>query len=270
MATFPLLTIHGARGSSPVSGPAIQRIGGHTTSLELTAPGADAVLIDAGSGLLKLEPAGRTAFTVLFTHFHWDHLQGLPFFAPLYDHAARIDFVARAPDGGSVEEALVEAIRPPWFPVPLAATASAKTYHDLPDGRLTLGPFAIDHIALPHPGGVTAYRFTTNGTSVVFATDVEMGEPAVDARLRAFAAGADVLIHDAQYTPEEYEAKHRGWGHSTWEHAAANAAAAGVGRLILTSHDPQRRDDAVDAIVGRAQALFPRTEAAYSGLSIAF
>jgi phosphoribosyl 1,2-cyclic phosphodiesterase len=270
VATAPRLAIHGVRGSTPVAGPAFNRYGGHTTSFALTAPGASPVLIDAGSGLIEAD-AGASDYLVLFTHFHWDHISGLPFFAPMYAADARFAFLGRGAEGLSVEQALEGALRPPWFPIALHEMGAAKRFANLPpEEPLTAGPFTIAHTELQHPGGVTAYRITASGTSIVIATDVESGDPVFDERLIAFAAGADVLIHDAQYTPEEYEAKHRGWGHSTWRDATRAASAAGVRRLLLTSHDPRRTDDAVDAIVARARAAFPNTDAAHSGMSIAF
>lgn len=269
------LYVHGARGSSGVSGPAFARYGGHTTCFATVLPDGHHLIIDGGSGLLHLQAALEVAddappfeATVFFTHFHWDHIQGLPFFAPLYRSTSRIHFVAAPPAGYTVESILDGAIRPPWFPVRLLESPARFTFQTLTAKAVHVGDIEVTGVPLHHPGGVTGYRIARAGRSLVIATDVETGDPASDAALRTLAAGADVLVHDAQYTPQEWTTTHRGWGHSTWEQATALATAAGVRRLVLTSHDPDRSDDAVDAIVRAARERFAATEAAFEGQTI--
>jgi ribonuclease BN (tRNA processing enzyme) len=128
----------------------------------------------------------------------------------------------------------------------------------------------MDAAALHHPQGVTAYRMTNDGHTVVLATDYERGEPTSDETLRSFAAGVDVLIHDAQYTPDEYPSLYVGWGHSTRHHAVEAALETGARRLVLVSHDPHRSDEQIDAIVASARQEFPATEAAFEGMRIVF
>jgi ribonuclease BN (tRNA processing enzyme) len=165
--------------------------------------------------------------------------------------------------------ALLEALlQPPWSPVALAQTPSEKRYVDLEGSPLTLGDVRIAMARLNHPQGVLAYRLERSGRSVVFATDCERGDPASDERLTRMARGVDVLIHDAQYTPEEYEQRYRGWGHSSWRHAVQAARAAGAGRLLLFHHNPGRSDEQIDAIVRRAREEFPRVEAAREGATL--
>jgi phosphoribosyl 1,2-cyclic phosphodiesterase len=260
-----------------VSGPAFARYGGNTSCFELVLPDGHHLIFDAGTGLLRLKAmlveAGTASpfeATVFLTHFHWDHIQGLPFFAPLFTTGATIHFVAAPPEGYTVQSALAGVIRPPWFPVLLADAAATMTFQPLSSQPVRVGNVEVMGVGLHHPGGVTGYRITAGGRSLVIATDVEAGDTAGDAALRALAGDANVLIHDAQYTPAEWTTTRKGWGHSTWEHATALAASAGVERLILTSHDPDRTDEGVDAIVHAARKRFPATDAAFEGQTIQF
>jgi ribonuclease BN (tRNA processing enzyme) len=133
---------------------------------------------------------------------------------------------------------------------------------------IDVGRLSVQAVSLSHPQGSTGYRLDAEGRSVMIATDHEAGDPEVDARLADVARGVDVLIHDGQYTAEEYAADRMGWGHSTWEGAVAAARACGADRLVLTSHDPSRSDDGVDDIVRLARARFPLTAGAYPGMAI--
>lgn len=260
-----------------MSGDAFARYGGHTTCYEMVLPDGHHLIVDGGSGLLRLQAAlaaaeGSHPFeaTVFLTHFHWDHIQGLPFFKPLYRPTSHIRFVAMPPSGQTIESALDGAIRPPWFPVRFLDAASAMTFEPLTDRPVRVGDVEVKGVALSHPGGVTGYRLTAGGRSLVIATDVEAGDGAGDAALRTLAEGASVLVHDAQYTPVEWETTRRGWGHSTWEHATALAAVARADRLVLTSHDPDRTDEGVDTIVRAARDRFAATDAAFEGQVIDF
>jgi phosphoribosyl 1,2-cyclic phosphodiesterase len=260
-----------------MSGRAFDRYGGHTTCFEIVLDDGHRLIVDGGSGLLRLQAERARAddpppfeATMFFTHYHWDHIQGLPFFAPTFDPETRLRFVAAPPHGFTVESALEQALRPPWFPV-LFADVIARTECEPLDGRpVRVGEVEVTGRPLHHPGGVTGYRITAGGRSLVIATDVEAGDADSDAALLALADGADVLVHDAQYTPREWATTRRGWGHSTWEHATAVAAKAGVGRLLLTSHDIGRDDDAVDEIQRLARERFPATEAAVEGQVVEF
>src|SRR5690606_34545101 len=133
-----------------------------------------------------------------------------------------------------------------------------------------IGDIAVVGAPLPHPGGVTGYRLEWGGRALVLATDVEVGAGTHEASFRSLADGVEVLIHDAQYTPAEYRAAKRGWGHSTWEEAARAAVECGAPRLVLTSHDTTRTDDQVDAIVAAARAIHPATDGAFEGQVIRF
>jgi phosphoribosyl 1,2-cyclic phosphodiesterase len=268
-----VLTIHGARGSTPVSGASFLRYGGNTISMSVQIGPSRYLILDCGTGIValgdRLDPAGGCEFDVLLTHYHWDHIQGLPFFAPLYDPASRFTFRGSPWKDLGVEALIAGTFGPPWFPVALAETEAEKQYIELSGESIAVGPLRMRWARLNHPQGVTAYRIDGPNSSVVVATDHEAGVTAdTDRALTNLASGAGVLIHDAQYTDGEYELHHEGWGHSTWRQAVVAATAAGVGRLVLISHDPGRTDEGVDSIVRQARIAFPETEAAYEGMTI--
>lgn len=271
MAQGVVLTILGARGSIPVSQAEMLSYGGRTTSYMIDLPGDHTAFIDAGTGLAAVDDlvAGRTQhYDILITHYHLDHLQGLQFFRPLYRGGNSFTFRGHAPDGLSVEDAIGGVSQTPWFPLPLDATLSDKEFLPVEE-KFDVGPITVTSAALHHPQGVTGYRLAGPEKTLVIATDHEAGDPGADARLIELAQGADYLIHDAQYTPEEYTELYTGWGHSTWEHAVSTAKMAGVGALILTSHDPSHTDAQVDDILSRARQAFPETHAAFEGMQIA-
>lgn len=270
-----VLTFRGVRGSRPVSGPATDRYGGHTLCIDIEVDPGRRFVVDGGTGLIALEsalhmPDGGMEFHCFLTHYHWDHIQGLLFFTPLFDERNRFVFYGHRADGWTVHRALEEALRPPWFPVSIDDTAARKRYVDVDSGPFEIGDLTVTPATLHHPQGVTAYRFDHGGSSVVIATDYERGDPASDAALARLARGAGTLIHDAQYTPDEYPGHYLGWGHSTRHHAVEAAREAGVERLILVSHDPARTDDQIDAIVATAREEFPATEAAFEGMTVLF
>jgi phosphoribosyl 1,2-cyclic phosphodiesterase len=269
------IIFRGARGSVPVSGPQYHRYGGATTCFEIEVSEEKRFVIDGGTGLLSLQadlPKDRPVHVAfLLTHLHWDHCLAFPFFGPLYDPRNRFDFYGRAVGGMDIEEAIDRVMRPPWFPVNFRSTPAEKRFHHFePYTTFSIFDFEVHPILLHHPDGVTGYRIRRDGTTLVVATDVEHGVPESDAALRELARGADLLIYDAQYVPDQYQAQKVGWGHSTWEQGVKLAEAAGVKQLVLTSHDPARTDDEIDEIVRRAQAVFPNTIAATEGARVTF
>jgi ribonuclease BN (tRNA processing enzyme) len=265
-------TIHGARGSHPVSGGRYRRYGGHTSCFSLETP-SGLLIIDAGSGLASLsnELAQRTTLppiTILFTHFHIDHLLGLTAFKPLLRKDAHITLMADASQARDWRRALTTITGKPFWPLGLLESGATIRLEDLPRrGRSEImGPlqlYGIDISWCPvwHPQRCVSYRLTLGGQSIVLGTDREQGEAHLDPVFQAFCQGADVLIHDAQYTPEEH-ASRPGWGHSTWEEGARLAAAMQAQQLILTSHDPSRSDEEIDRLVEQAKRVFARTRAA--------
>lgn len=265
----------GVRGSVAVSGARFAATGGNTSAVLLEHEGHRLVL-DGGTGLAALgQEIGFQAVdvSVLFTHVHWDHIQGVPFFTPLFHPGSRVRFVGARTAWGGVADALAAQMRPPQFPIGPDAFAAAVSHQDARPGEaFDLGPFRVEATEMAHPDGVLVYKVRAGGRTVVFATDVEHGER-LDPGLVDFAGGADLLIHDAQYTDAEYRGvngpSRRGWGHSTWEDAVAVATRAGARRLALFHHDPTRDDAAVDRIAAWASAVFPGAFAARESVALA-
>lgn len=268
----------GVRGSLPSPGPDTVLVGGNTACVEIVGKGSRIVL-DAGTGLRALGDElvargqhGHT--TLLLSHVHWDHLLGLPFYAPLYMPGCEVDVLA-GPIGVPLREVLERQMSAPVFPVELDAVGAKLRAVDLdPRRRFDVGAFEVRMTRLAHPDPTFAYRIQLGDRSVVYATDVEHGDEGPDPELVALARGADLLIYDAQYLPEEYAGltgtSKRGWGHSTYEAGAAVARAAGVNTLALFHHDPRRKDEAVADIVRRARRGFASTVAAREGMALRY
>jgi len=253
-----------------VSGDQYRRYGGNTTCFYVEAEPRHHLVIDGGTGIRSLHRRftgeGPRLISVFLTHYHWDHIQGLPTFLPLFNRHTTIDLYGAAVDGRSPGEILDGVMRPPWWPVSIEDAAATVRFHTL-EGPVAAGAVTVAHASLSHPQGVVGYRLDAK-RSIVIATDHESGHGAADGRLRVLAQGAAVLIHDAQYTPDERRGARRGWGHSDWEGATGMARDAGVRRLVLTSHDPDRSDAQIDAIRGQARTRFPQTDAAFEGMTI--
>jgi len=249
--------------------------GGNTSCVELRCAGR-VLVFDLGSGARALGEAlraqGVPASADLFlSHYHYDHLQGLPFFAPIFD--ARNHFVIRGPTRAqhNVRAILAGQMRPPYFPVTAEEVFQADVqYRPIAQGDIVdLGEVQVRALELHHPGGSLGYRVDFQGHSVVYATDIEHGSP-TDGRLADFARDADVLIYDAMYTPEEYAGPPGkvGWGHSTWTAAVAAAEAAHARTLVLFHHDPERDDVGMRSLERKARRLRPGTVAAREGLTL--
>lgn len=280
------LTFWGVRGSIATGGPQFMRVGGNTTCLEVQH-GRDRLILDAGTGLRALgDKLMREARTLsrsveasfLFSHLHWDHIQGFPFFAPAFVPTSEIQLFGPRGDDGvtSIEAALATQMSPPSFPVSLDAMPSQKRFATITDGdAFELGPFSIKTRRLCHPQGVLGFRIEAGGRSLCFATDTEHGdEGEVDEALMELARDVDLLVFDAQYTPAEYRGENgtgpsrKGWGHSTYRAAAMIARAAGAKSLALFHHDPTHDDDMVDAIEAEARQLFAGAFAAREQMTV--
>jgi phosphoribosyl 1,2-cyclic phosphodiesterase len=259
----------GVRGSIPTPEPDRLRYGGNTTCLEIGAPDApEPVIIDGGSGiralgddLLKRSPR---RIHIMLTHFHWDHIQGLPSFAPLFQSGVEIAIYTIRP---TLETCLLLAAQmaDPYFPVTFAELSSQLEFMQVECGKeFTIGSLKIEPFLLNHPQGAVGYRLESEGHVVVHAADHEAGVAEIDAGLVRVARGADLLVMDAQYTPEEYPFK-VGWGHSSYAHAADAAQAAAVKQLMLFHHDPAHDDAFLDQMLVDAQKCFAATEMACEG-----
>jgi ribonuclease BN (tRNA processing enzyme) len=254
-----------------IAGEQYRRYGGNTTCYHVEVEPGHHLVVDCGTGLRTLQhdvsKRGPQRFSVFFTHYHWDHVQGLPVFMPLFQPGNQIVFHGPAGADMTVEQALRSVIRPPWFPVTLDEAAADIGFRTM-DGSVAVGETRVTAAAGTHPQGVLAYRIDGAARSATIVTDHESGDPEVDAAVARLATDTDVLVHDAQYTPEELQDDRKGWGHSSYEGAVHAARASGAGRLVLTSHDPDRTDSGVDALRGSARGLFPHTDAAYEGMTI--
>jgi phosphoribosyl 1,2-cyclic phosphodiesterase len=257
----------GVRGSIATPG-AEHAAGGNTACVEVTA-GDTRIILDAGTGLRTLGDErmklGPRHSTILLSHLHWDHICGLPFFTPIYVPGHRVE-IASGPNGVLPhDDAIRSLFRAPFFPVDFADLAGQVTTRELrTNERFTIGDITITMAKLNHPDPVYGYRLEHGGHSIVYATDTEHFA-CVDPTLKKLAAGADILIYDAQYTPEEYPAK-VGWGHSTWQAGADLARAAGVPQLVMFHHDPNRTDAQLAAIEHEARTNLPGTVAAREGM----
>ena len=265
------LKVRGTRGTGPVCGPDVTKYGGHTTCFSLETPEV-LLVIDAGSGLQSLSRAlpgngQRKPIVFFFTHYHLDHISGLNLFAALLDQASTVEMYGAGWPGFDWKQQLPLLWQRPFWPQP-GRSVWNPGMHDLEEtgGNMKLHGIDISWCPIEHTDRCLAYRLALPGRTLVIAPDHEPADPEKNL-LIDFAAGADVLVHDAQYTPDEYPAK-RGWGHSTWREATTIAERAGVKELYLTHHDMARTDDMVDALVEEARMIFPQTRAAFEGLEL--
>ena len=270
----------GTRGSIARPGPDTVRYGGNTSCVEVRGPDDTLLVLDCGTGAWDL---GRQLLVdvpapirghLLLTHTHWDHIQGFPFFAPLFVAGNEWDVYAPHGLGQRVEATLAGQMEYAYFPLTLAQLGAAIRYHDLDEEPFDVGTIHVVPRYLNHPGIALGYRLEAGGVALVYSTDHEPhsphGDPSrrlVHAEDRAhieFLAGAQLVIHDAQYTLEEYPAKQT-WGHCPAERAVDFAVAAGAQRLALYHHDPARTDAALDQVVARCRE---RARAAGSALDV--
>ena len=257
----------GVRGSVPWATPTAIGHGCNTPCLQLTDERTGGLLvIDAGSGIVGAGPGLTGApreIPLLLTHYHWDHLQGLPFFSALYEPGWEPTIYA--PALASHDPQWMSTIfRSPFFPVPYDHLPNRPAMQIVEPGSMRIGPFEIAVLKLNHPGGAFAYRIRGNVGDLVYATDHEFGEPEYDEPLAEFVRDAGALILDAHFTPDEMP-HHRGWGHSDWRTGAHFAAANNVGGLYLFHHKPGRTDQELVRIRTDARRIFEATETASEG-----
>jgi phosphoribosyl 1,2-cyclic phosphodiesterase len=256
--------IWGCRGSVPVPGPNTVTYGGNTSCVEVMIGGEAALVLDAGTGIralgLDLVRRGTRRINLFLTHLHLDHLEGLRFFAPLWDENVRLDVWGPRSPVISLRERILRAFSPPLFPLDFRDVPARVTFHDLPKE-----PWRTDGVSLfaelvLHPGPTVGFRLETGRSSLAYLPDHEPALAGIEGRSAdwisggAIAAGADFVLHDAQYLDDEYDAK-IGWGHSSVDDAVAFCRAVDAGRLVLFHHEPQRSDLALELLEDRARDL---------------
>ena len=262
----------GVRGGIPTPDPDKIRFGGNTSCLSVELDDGTLLILDAGTGIRRLgndliqrESTTEEAW-ILLSHLHWDHIQGIPFFKPLFQRGKRFHFVGHDPINTTLREAIEGQQNFQYFPVDMGHMLAEKDFHSVENESLRCGGASITTHRLRHPGGCTGYRIQAGDAVLVYATDVEHGEEGACEDLIELAQDADVLITDANYTPDEYAEDRVGWGHSTWEQAILSARAANVRHLILFHHDQDRDDLSVAALEASARERFPSCTAAREGM----
>lgn len=262
----------GVRGSIAVSG---SRIGGNTACVEITSQG-HRLILDAGTGIrnlseIMMREGPPQKATLFFSHLHWDHVQGFPFFTPAYLGSTELMLYGPGANGDqALQSVLSKQMEPPNFPVPLSILRSKMTFGSALHGKpIEVGPFKVTPIDVPHPQGCLAYRVEADGHTFLYATDVELARASLTSEVARYMDGADALVLDAQYTPDEYNGKigipKKGWGHSTMVDAAQVAQAVDARRLLLFHHDPAHNDDLVENMAEEARNHFFATEPAREG-----
>jgi len=255
----------GVRGSVPWSVPDAIIHGCNTPCIEVHDERTGGILVfDAGSGIVGVDPRTMSkdprAVSVILTHYHWDHLLGLPFFSTLYQPGW--DLTICTPTLESHDPSWLDTMfKSPFFPVPYQHLPNKPQVQMVQPGVLSIPNFDIAAIDLNHPGGALAYRVKGMHGDFVYATDHEFGDPKYDEPLADFARGAAMMVLDAHFTPDELPL-HRGWGHSDWRQSAEFAAANGIHGLWLFHHKPGRSDQALADIRVEAQKIFAATDTA--------
>lgn len=264
----------GVRGTAPVSGKDKNKYGGHTLCSSLLTSDDEWLIIDIGTGIRKLgerllSQGGDEQLNihVLLTHFHLDHIMGLPFFAPLYSPKVTLNFYA-ACHPEETEKYLSGLMAARYFPLEFKEVPSKKIFKEIPEEDFNIGGARISHCPLHHPQGNVSFKIQENKKQIVFATDTEHSEKGIDKRLASFAQEADILVYDAMYTPEEYESARRGWGHSTWLEGTKIAREAKVRNLYLSHFSPDYSDKQIDEIIALAREKFPQSHGAREELKL--
>ena len=269
--------VYGVRGSIPVCGREFERYGGNTSCIKILRENVNRIaILDAGTGIRKLgkelvaESLTQNIINIVFSHFHWDHTQGFPFFAPAYNSNQRIGILALGRKGkvNNLKGIFSQQMQGEYFPIQMDTMGARFEFFDYGDNEIIYGA----HVkAIPqyhkYLGGSYGFRLDDEGVSLVVCTDLEHAN-GIDDNIVEFAKNADLLIHDGQYTTDEYENSFKGWGHSTWEQAAEVALLAKVKRLIITHHDPDHNDEFLDGLEKECQYVFPNSSFAKEGMEV--
>ncbi len=267
----------GVRGSIACPGSETVRYGGNTPCVEMCV-GHERLIFDGGTGIRVLGQSLLSKLPVkghiFFTHSHWDHIQGFPFFVPAFIRGNRFDiYGAIAPDGSDIEKRLNDQMRHPNFPVPLQIMGADLHFHNVEIGKaIEIGDgVVVESALLNHPGQAVGYRVNWRGHAAAYVTDTEHYADRMDENVLSLARNADVFIYDATYTDDEYyseKASKQGWGHSTWQEAIKVAKVAGVKTLVIFHHDPLHTDDFLDVIGAQIVQEFPNSVMAREGMSM--
>lgn len=264
----------GVRGSLPTPSIANLKYGGNTPCVEVRTNTGQLIILDAGTGvralgqrLMQETPPGGHRIMLFLSHYHWDHIQGIPFFEPMYVPGNIIYLHGFKTSEASIDKALGEQMANPFFPVNASVMRATRHFYTIGEESLQIGDAVIRTRFLNHPQGCMGYRIEADGCAIVYATDNEHGNPVHDRNVRELASGADLFIYDTQYTSEEYQSK-RGWGHSTWEVGTSIASETGAKRLVLFHHDPDHSDFMLDDLLLAAKRRFPSTVAAFEGMEL--
>jgi phosphoribosyl 1,2-cyclic phosphodiesterase len=265
----------GVRGSTPTPLKENMGVGGNTSCTEIRTGDNEILIFDGGTGIRLLGKELEQEFGdrpirahIFFSHFHLDHIQGIPFFRPLYNANNHFTFYfGGRKEANLVVDALAGMMANPYFPVDMSKLPCSREYVDLVEGTFDAANAKILVLPLNHPQGCVGYRIMHNGKVVSYCTDVEHGPQWNDVNLKNLAQNADLLIVDSQYTPEEVP-EHTGWGHSSWKQAIETGIKAGVKQIVLYHHDPNREDSAVEVIEQNARKYHPNVIAAREGLEL--
>ena len=261
----------GTRGSIPSPGPSTVRYGGNTPCVEVRLADGRRFIFDAGTGIRPLgasitDEAETPDSVIFFTHFHWDHIQGLPFFLPLYDPKTSLRIVGPQQVEMNLEELFQGQMGPAYFPIPFDALAAHKEFSHLNEGSWQEDEFRVTAMRMRHPSFTVGYRIEYGDVSLAYVPDNELESDSYDVgngwrhRIVDFLGDVDVLLHDAMFTEDEYPSR-ANWGHSTFDQAVDLASEAGAKRLLFFHHDPRRSDSDLEEIVD-----FHRGQAAARGL----
>jgi phosphoribosyl 1,2-cyclic phosphodiesterase len=266
----------GVRGSIACPGAATVRYGGNTPCVEMLV-GGYRLIFDAGTGIHVLGQSLMSHLPVsghlFFSHSHWDHIQGFPFFLPAFMEGNEFDIYGGViPHGVTIEHRLHDQMNQPNFPVPLQVMGANLRFHNLDYGdKVNLGEVTVSTGKLNHPGGAMGYRVSWRDYAVAYITDTEHFSTGLDRNVLTLADRADVLIYDSTYTDEEYyhpQSSKIGWGHSTWQEGVKIAQAARVKKLVIFHHDPSHDDRFMDAVELQSTRVFPESIVAKEGMKI--